>query len=125
MIAVKEEVREELLEIEHELAAGGGDEYRARLVDDAVVIIPGQALDRDQTAAAMDASPGWDEFRITDARVLELAPGAATLTYRFDGRRGEGEAYSALMSSTYSLTGAGWKLVLHQQTPIEPATSAP
>ncbi len=113
-------IEEELLAIEHELAAGRGDEYRRRLADSAVVIIPGQALDKDQTAAAMDASPGWDEFGIVDARVLELDRNAAVLTYRFDGRRRAGDSYSALMSSAYSLTDDGWRLVLHQQTPIEP-----
>jgi hypothetical protein len=40
---------EELLEIEHALAAGGGDEYREHLADDAVVIVPAQALDKRAT----------------------------------------------------------------------------
>jgi hypothetical protein len=39
------------------------------------------------------------------------------LTYRFRGQRGE-DAYGAPMSSAYSKDDAGWKLVLHQQTPL-------
>ena len=36
---------QELLEIEHTLATGGADEYREHLAEDAIVIIPAQALD--------------------------------------------------------------------------------
>jgi hypothetical protein len=112
-------ISEQLLAIERELADGAGDAYRRHLRDDAVVIVPGQALTKDTTAAAMDDSPGWDEFTISDERVLELAGAAALLTYRFSGRRGEGFSYSALMSSVYERRdGDTWQLVLHQQTPL-------
>lgn len=108
---------DKLLAIEHALAAGTGDTYRERLRDDAVVIVPGQALTLEETAAAMDASPGWDTFALDDARVLALGETAAVLTYRFTGRHGE-DTYSALMTSAYGRDGDGWRLVLHQQTPL-------
>jgi hypothetical protein len=108
---------DELLEIEHTLAVGGGDEYREHLADDAVVIIPAQALDKRETVAAMDRSPGWDEVEISDPEVREIGDQGAVLTYRFRGQRGE-DAYGALMTSAYSKNGSGWKLVLHQQTPL-------
>ncbi|HEY1238674.1 MAG TPA: nuclear transport factor 2 family protein [Solirubrobacterales bacterium] len=109
---------DELLEIEHTLAVGGGDEYREHLADDAVVIIPAQALDKQETVAAMERSPGWDEVEISDPEVREVGDGGAVLTYRFRGQRGEDQAYGALMSSAYSKDDGGWKLVLHQQTPL-------
>jgi hypothetical protein len=112
-------IREKLLAIERELADGEGDAYRRHLRDDAVVIVPGQALTKDATAAAMDDSPGWDESRISDERVLELGDAVAVLNYRFSGRRGEDFSYSALMSSIYERReGETWQLVLHQQTPL-------
>jgi hypothetical protein len=92
---------EELLEIEHALVAGGGDEYREHLADDAVVIVPAQALDKRETVDVMERSPGWDEVEISEPEVREV-----------------GDAYGALMSSAYSKDDAGWKLVLHQQTPL-------
>ncbi|MGA8217884.1 MAG: nuclear transport factor 2 family protein [Solirubrobacterales bacterium] len=110
---------QELLEIEHTLATGGGDEYRDHLTDDAVVIIPGQALDKTETIGAMEQSPGWDEVKISDPRALEVGDRGAVLTYRFDGRRGDDYAYAALMSSAYTRVDGGWKLVLHQQTPLQ------
>ena len=110
---------ETLLAVERELAAGAGDAYRRHLRDDALVIVPGQALTKDATVAAMDESSGWDEFTISDERVLELADAAALLTYRFSGRRGEDFSYSALMTSVYErVDGETWQLVLHQQTPL-------
>ena len=109
---------DELLEIEHTLAVGGGDEYREHLADDAVVIIPAQALDKPETVEAMDRSPGWDEVEISEPHVREIGDAGAVLTYRFRGRRGADHAYGALMSSAYSKDDGSWKLVLHQQTPL-------
>jgi hypothetical protein len=107
-----------LLAIEHELAAGDGDTYRRYLAEEAVVIVPGQVLTRDETIAAMDASPGWDDFSIEGERVLPLGDAAALLTYRFRGRRGEA-SYEAELSSVYVGGPDGpWKLAFHQQTPL-------
>lgn len=108
-----------LLEIESELAAGNGAAYRRYLREDAIVIVPGQVLDREGAAAAIDASPGWERFSIDDERLLPLGPDAATIVYRFHGRRGDFE-YRAEMASTYVREDDGsWQLVVHQQTPVE------
>ena len=109
---------QELLEIEHALATGGGDEYREHLADDAIVIIPAQALDKGETVAAMERSPGWDEVEISEPHVRQIRDDAAVLTYSFRGRRGTDQAYGALMSSAYARDNGTWKLVLHQQTPL-------
>jgi Domain of unknown function (DUF4440) len=107
-----------LLELERELATGGGDTYRRLLRPDAIVIVPGQALDAEATARSIDESPGWDEVALEDGRVLELADGVALLTYRFSGRRGEDFAYAALMTSGWTRGDDGWRLAFHQQTPL-------
>jgi len=44
---------EQLLGIENALAGGSDAQYRRHLDDDAVVIIPGQALSKDDTVAAV------------------------------------------------------------------------
>lgn len=106
-----------ILEIERELAAGDGATYRRHLREDAVVIVPGQALDTEATVAAMDASPGWDSFEMTEERLVPLGPDAAILTYRFHGRRSDSE-YTALLTSVYARDDGPWKLVFHQQTPL-------
>jgi hypothetical protein len=110
---------EELLEIDESLARGSGDDYRARLTDDAVVLIPGMGLlDREACAAAVDATPGpgWGAIEITDARLVALGEDSAAIAYRFSGERGDSR-YEALMSSVYVRRDGEWKLALHQQTP--------
>lgn len=109
-------MKDELLRIEHELGTGDGDAYRRHLADDAVIVVPGMVLDRDACIAAMDQSPGWDETDIADARVVELGPDAAALTYRWRSRRGDA-TYEAAMSSVYVRREGRWQLALHQQTP--------
>jgi hypothetical protein len=109
-------VYRQLLEIEEALGTGAGDVYRRYLAQDAIVVVPGAVLDREQCAEAMDASPGWDEHEITDVRTARPAPDAAILSYRWRSRRGE-VAYEALMSSAYARRDGEWQLVLHQQTP--------
>lgn len=111
-------IEQELLEIERELAAGSSREYEHRLADEAVVIIPGVALTKGETVAAMGDSPGWPEFEIFDHSVLPSGPDVGVLTYSFEGRRDGNGTYSALMTSVYSRAGGDWKLLLHQQTPL-------
>jgi hypothetical protein len=103
--------------IERELGAGDGDTYRRHLADDAVVVVPGQVLTRNQTAEAMDASPGWDEQTYEDEQLRELTDDAVLLTYRFSGRRGD-TVYTALMGSVYVRRDGEWKMAFHQQTPV-------
>jgi hypothetical protein len=113
-----ETAKRHLLEIERELAAGGGGAYRRHLADAALIVVPGRVLDRDETVAAMDASEGWDEFSIEDERLLGLGSETAVLNYRFRGRRGE-TVYEAILSSAYARRPDGsWRLAFHQQTPL-------
>lgn len=108
-----------LFALERELAHGDGDTYRRLLTDRAVVVVPGMRLDKAQTVAAMDASPGWDAVAFADEHCSALNEQAALLTYRFRGRRGNDFQYTALMGSVYVLDGEGWRLAFHQQTPLE------
>lgn len=107
-----------LVELEQQLADGRGDEYRRILADDAVVIVPGAVMTKEETVAAMDESEGWDEFALQAPQVADLGPEAAAISYRFQGRRGADFVYEAVMSSVYVDRGEGWRLVLHQQTPL-------
>jgi Domain of unknown function (DUF4440) len=111
---------ETLLSIERELAAAAdGGPYRRHLRDDAVLVVPGQALDKQSTVVAFDnpESPPWDDFSLAEPKLLMLGRDAAVLTYLFAARRGE-NSYDAILSSTYVREGEDWLLVFHQQTPL-------
>lgn len=110
------DVHEELLRIEHELGSASADAYRRHLAGDALIVLPSGVLDREACIAAIEGSPAWDEFAIADARVLDLGPDAAVLTYRWSSRRGAAP-YDAFMSSAYVRRDGRWRLVLHQQSP--------
>jgi hypothetical protein len=112
-----EDVLQTLLELDRELSLGDGATYRRLLRDDAVVIVPGQVLDRDATVEAMDASPGWDEVAFSEERLVPLGDDVAAISYRFRGRRGADMVYEAQMTSTWARADGGWRLVVHQQTP--------
>ena len=107
---------EQLLEIEEQFAAGPGEPYRRCLADDALVIVPGSIMDREECAAAMDQSPGWDSWEIEDPRVISIDAESAILAYRWRSSRGD-QSYEAVMSTVYTRRGDGWWVVLHQQTP--------
>jgi hypothetical protein len=117
MEALADGTAEQLLRIEHELARGDGATYERHLAEGAIVVVPGDVLDRAATVEAMDASEGWDEVSIGEEAVRELGPDVALLTYLFRGRRGQ-DRYAATLSSAYVRDGEGcWKLAFHQQTP--------
>ncbi len=104
---------DELMQIEHRLATGGGAEYREILADEARVIVPGAVLDKSACVATMDASPGWDAVRLESASIVG-GDGFAVVVYTFNGKRGDLE-YSATLASTYRLPDR--TLLVHQQTP--------
>jgi hypothetical protein len=112
---------ETLFTLERELARGDGETYERLLTDGAVVVVPSMTMDKPQTVAAMNASPGWDAVGFADEQCAELNDEAALLTYRFLGRRGDDVDYKALMGSVYVLRDQGWRLAFHQQTPLEQA----
>jgi hypothetical protein len=118
-MASAEELRDQLLTIERELAEGDGDAYRRHLAADAVVIVPGAVLTRDQCAAVMDDSSGWDGYEIIEPQVIELGDDGAILSYHWRSRRGD-SSYDALMSTVYARRGRDWQVALHQQTPQPP-----
>jgi hypothetical protein len=112
------DVTQTLYELERELGGGTGETYRRLLTEDAVVVVPGARMSKEQTAQAMDASPGWDEIVFEDTSSVRLTENAVLLTYRFTGRRGDEFVYAALMGSVYVNREGGWRMAFHQQTPI-------
>jgi hypothetical protein len=107
-----------LLDLDRRLAAGDGDTYRSILLPEAVVIVPGARMGREDTAVAIDAGPGWDRFALTEPELTTLA-GLPLLTYVFAGTRGKSDTYRAIMGSLYVRRDDAWRLALHQHTPID------
>jgi hypothetical protein len=113
---------DELMDLEERgwraLSEGRGPDFFGRLFTaDAVVVVPGTALDRQQTLASREGVPAWTEYDLKGGRRLDLAPDSAAHTYRMVARRGDGPPYRATSPvCTYAVTGNGSSR-FHQQTP--------
>lgn len=92
--------------------------YEERLASRCVMLLPGGMLldDRDDIVDSMRGAP-WDEFALSDERVIGLGDGSGVVVYRVDATRG-GDEYAALVSSTYVSEGGRSRLAVHQQTPV-------
>jgi hypothetical protein len=102
-------------------AGGGAGFYAQRLTDDAVMVVPGMVLGREETLESMRRTQPWSWYRIDDPRIVELTGESAALVYRAAAQREGAPQYTALITSLYVNRAGAWKLALHQQTPIEPA----
>jgi hypothetical protein len=107
-----------LFALEHELGDGDGTTYDRLLTDDAIVVVPGATMTKQETVDAMNAGPGWSSLVFDGERCVPLNGDTALLTYRFTGRRGEDFEYVALMGSVYVRRPQGWRMAFHQQTPL-------
>jgi len=89
--------------------------YADVMADDGLMVFPRLILDKRRTLAAIEAEAPWDGFDLSDIRVVEATPDAATIVYRAVARRGR-FVYRANMSSAYARRDGRWQLVLHQQS---------
>lgn len=80
------------------VAGHGGEYYRHKLTEDAVMAFPFGVLDRDETIAAMESAPPWNSF------------------YRVRAQRPGQEPFSAVVSSTFVRESDDWKVAFHQQS---------
>jgi Domain of unknown function (DUF4440) len=94
----------------------GPDFYREILADDAIVVVPGAVLDKEQTLASWDGVAPWQWYDLVWRAVLDLH-GAAVVIYDATAGRALEPPYRATISSMYALRNEGWRLVVHQQTP--------
>ncbi|MCG7422562.1 nuclear transport factor 2 family protein [Micrococcus sp. ACRRV] len=95
----------------------GADFYGNLMPDDGVMIlVNGAVLDRDAVMASLNAAPAWDNYELTDERLIPAGPSAATLVYRAKAHRGEEPPFEAIMSSTYTNVDGSTQLTVYQQT---------
>lgn len=115
---------DEVLELEkagwHALSTGGdaGKRFYERVLrDDAVMLFPGgmRIVGKGQILDSLGTEP-WASFEIQEPALIELSPHVKALVYRVTARREGSPLYEALITSTYTLDGDSWKLILHQQT---------
>lgn len=114
-------IEEELMRIEARLWTGRKETYQDALDDDCLVAFTRMSgvSSREAIAESVSGGPRWHDLRTEIDGVLRPTEDVALLTYHAHARRGDGERYSALVSSGYVRRNGDWKLMFHQQTPLE------
>ena len=107
---------DDLLAYEHRLSSADIGFYRHICRPDALFIMPGMVASLEEAIAGLEQSPPWGSVDLSDVSLRMIGSNAAAIIYRFTGTRGTA-TYRADMVSTYENRG-GWRLVLHQQTPL-------
>jgi hypothetical protein len=98
------------------LEGRGGAHYRQSMTKDALMIVPGAVLSRDEVAASFAQAKPWDSYELHQPAVIRINDHAGILVYRAVARRGD-ETVEMNMSTTYVFHDGGWCVAAHQQTP--------
>jgi hypothetical protein len=124
MLEIKNpQLTEELFAIEQGFWLEGRDYFLDHLDDECLLAFPQQGemhgvYSRDEIAASASLPNRWRDLKIASRQLIEPAEDVAIISYRGDVIRGDGEPYSALVSSAYVRRPAGWKLAFHQHSPL-------
>lgn len=115
---------EELLPIEKSLWTGGPDAYREHVDEACLLAFTSMAgvSSREEIAGTVADGPRWRDLKIDVQGLVQPAADVALFTYRASAVRGSDDGrYRALVGSGYVRREDGWKLMYHQQTPLDGA----
>jgi len=116
-------LEDELFAIEQGFWLSGQDHFLEHVDESCLLAFP-QAGEmhgvhsREAVAATATTANRWRDLHITNRHLLQPTDDLAIISYRADVLRADGQPYSALVSSAYVQRRAGWKLVLHQHSPV-------
>ena len=119
------QLTEELFAIEDGFWTRGQDHFLEHLDQDCLLAFPQMGemhgvKSREEIAATAATNEGrWRDLRVASRHLHQPAEDIALISYRADVVRGDGEPYSALVSSAYARRADGWKLTFHQHSPVE------
>ena len=114
--------KESLLELERQLWNADEEFYRETLSADAVMVFPEPTgiLERSDVLESLGGADRWRRIEFDDERLVEVDDDVFQLTYRAVAERsGDGSVYTALITTTYVRANGSWRLLSHQQTPID------
>ena len=114
----------ELFDIEQGFWLSGKEHFIEHVDTDCLLAFPqmGQmhgVFGREHVAATASTPKRWRDLRVTERSMLNPISDTAIISYRADVTRGDGQSYSALVSSADVQREDGWKLAFHQHSPVE------
>ena len=117
----------DLLALEKKFWTGDTKFYRDNVDDTCLVAfgadMAGVMSNKDVAATAKDGNR-WKDLDIKLKGLIEPADDVAILSYEANATRSNGEHYAALVSTGYAKRDNGWKMMFHQQTPLDAGQAA-
>jgi hypothetical protein len=122
MTEITDDLPARLLHEEHAgwqaiLDGRGGEYYQRAMTKDALMIVEGAVINRDEIAASFKRAPAWESYELREPAVIRLNDRAGILVYRARAKRGD-ETVELNMTTTYLFENGGWCVAAHQQTPV-------
>jgi len=111
--------------IERRLWLEGSEPYREVLDEDCIMAFPapvGLLRGRSVIIQSLHGIPRWEQLAVSEKIMGRIGETFIVLGYLAEARRGEDQPYAAYCTSTYHGAGAEWKLIQHQQTPVDHGT---
>lgn len=114
-------ISDELLDIEKGFWTGDKAYYEKHVDRDCLVAFTEMAgvLSNADLAATVKKGNRWRDVEMKIVGMVAPFENVAILTYAASAVRGDGERYSALVTSGYARRADEWKLMFHAQTPRE------
>ena len=121
MTEITDDLPARLLHEEHAgwkaiLDGRGGEHYQRAMTRDALMVVDGAMLGRDEILAAFRSTPPWESYELHEPAVIRLGDRAGMVVYRAVARRGD-DTVNLRMSTTYLYADGAWHVAAHQQTP--------
>ena len=118
------QLTEELFAIEDGFWTKGREHFLEHVDEECLLAFPQMGemhgvKSREEIAATATMPNRWRDLKIASRHLHEPGDDIAIISYRADVVRGDGEPYSALVSSVYARRRDGWKLTFHQHSPVE------
>ena len=99
------------------LAGRGGEYYARAMTRDALMIVEGAVIGRDDVGTAFASVAPWDSYEIREPALIRLGDRCGIVVYRAVATRGD-DAVELRMTTTYLYDHGSWRVAAHQQTPV-------
>lgn len=101
---------------------GNVDHFLESVDEHCLMVVPAlpYILTNSDISLTVKQGPRWDEVAVTERRITRPQDGLIVIAYKATARHQGSHPYSAYCTSTYHRpTGDGWRMVQHQQTPVD------
>lgn len=115
-------VKDDIVALEKKFWESAGNQpfYEKHFARDGVMAFPIGLLTKGEVVQAMKGADEWESYTIDDPHFVQISSDTAALAYTTIAvSTGEPDPYAAAVISVYVKREGDWRLILHQQTPMD------